>query len=47
MRAETVLEHRVLSSDDPEAVNSPDHQPVDPELKDKRCHRWRKSYSCA
>lgn len=31
---ETVLEHRVLSSDDPEAVNSPDHQPVRPELKD-------------
>ena len=32
--AEAVLEHRVLTSDDPEAVNSPGHQPVRPEQKD-------------
>ena len=32
--AEAVLEHRVLASDDPEAVNSPGHQPVRPEQKD-------------
>ena len=32
--AVAVLEHRVLASDDPEAVNSPGHQPVRPEQKD-------------